>query len=77
VSEWLKEPVSKTGVPLTWDRGFESHPLREVQVNFENKKMTDGRWVLRRHEEFLRKGASASPKGSFGLAENPTLSAKC
>ena len=28
VSEWLKEPVSKTGVPLTWDRGFESHPLR-------------------------------------------------
>ncbi len=29
VSEWLKEPVSKTGVPRKWDRGFESHPLRQ------------------------------------------------
>ena len=29
VSEWLKEPVSKTGIPLSRDRGFESHPLRE------------------------------------------------
>ena len=37
VSEWLKEPVSKTGVPLTWDRGFESHPLRAVhEPNFSN-----------------------------------------
>ena len=27
VSEWFKEPLSKSGVPI-WDRGFESHPLR-------------------------------------------------
>ena len=27
VSEWFKEPLSKSGVPK-WDRGFESHPLR-------------------------------------------------
>ena len=28
VSEWLIEPVSKTGVRLLADRGFESRPLR-------------------------------------------------
>jgi hypothetical protein len=27
VSEWLNEPVSKTGVPIGY-RGFESRPLR-------------------------------------------------
>jgi hypothetical protein len=29
VSEWLNEPVSKTGVPIGY-RGFESRPLRWV-----------------------------------------------
>jgi hypothetical protein len=28
VSEWLIEPVSKTGVPFREHRGFESRPLR-------------------------------------------------
>ena len=28
VSEWLIEPVSKTGVPRVGYRGFESRPLR-------------------------------------------------
>ena len=29
VSEWFKEPVLKTGDPAR-DRGFESHPLRQL-----------------------------------------------
>jgi hypothetical protein len=28
VAEWLKAPLSKSGIPFTRDRGFESHPLR-------------------------------------------------
>ena len=29
VSEWFMEPVLKTGDPAR-DRGFESHPLRQI-----------------------------------------------
>jgi hypothetical protein len=28
VAEWLKAPLSKSGILFTRDRGFESHPLR-------------------------------------------------
>ena len=31
VSEWFKEPVLKTGDPAR-DRGFESHPLRHLNI---------------------------------------------
>ncbi len=34
---WLNGPDSKSGVPLFWDRGFESHPLR-----FGNDKIMKG-----------------------------------
>ena len=34
VSEWLIEPVSKTGVFLTEHRGFESRPLRFFSFKF-------------------------------------------
>jgi acetolactate synthase regulatory subunit len=30
VAEWLKAPLSKSGIPFVRDRGFESHPLRHV-----------------------------------------------
>ena len=29
VAEWLKAPLSKSGIPINRDRGFESHPLRQ------------------------------------------------
>ena len=32
VREWLNRAVSKTVVRLPADRGFESHPLRELAV---------------------------------------------
>ena len=28
MAEWLKAPVSKTGIPVTRYREFESHPIR-------------------------------------------------
>ena len=35
VAEWLKAPLSKSGIPRKRDRGFESHPLRHEQVVFQ------------------------------------------
>jgi hypothetical protein len=31
VAEWLKATVSKTVIPSYRDRGFESHPLRQLR----------------------------------------------
>ena len=41
VSEWLIEPVSKTGVFLTEHRGFESRPLRHYFDGINGRKSRD------------------------------------
>ena len=33
VAERLKAPVLKTGIPLNGERGFESHPLRQLSLS--------------------------------------------
>ena len=33
VAEWLKAPVSKTGISGNRDRGFESRPLRHTSYS--------------------------------------------
>jgi hypothetical protein len=35
VAEWLKAPLSKSGIPFTRDRGFESHPLRQIRYKMK------------------------------------------
>ena len=30
MAEWLKAPLSKSGILGSWDRGFESRPLRQL-----------------------------------------------
>ncbi len=41
VAEWLKAPLSKSGIPFTRDRGFESHPLRHFPLNTVNRASED------------------------------------
>lgn len=40
--EWLKRPVSKTGVPL-WYRGFEPHSLRQCIIGADFLSSENGK----------------------------------
>ena len=71
VAEWLKAPLSKSGIPRKRDRGFESHPLRHEQGYIS------GFYVLRRDvreaEGARLEIVCAVNRGAEG--SNPSLSA--
>ena len=83
VAEWLKAPLSKSGIPFTRDRGFESHPLRHFSAPKCSKALMPGdcrlHFSIRCGEmSELAEGARleivcAVNSGTVG--SNPTLSA--
>ena len=46
VAEWLKAPLSKSGIPFIRDRGFESHPLRHFHLAADISRNKGGRLAI-------------------------------
>ena len=80
VAEWLKAPLSKSGIPFTRDRGFESHPLRQSQFEKARRggRPVADRWIVCGEMSELAEGARLEIvcvvySGTEG--SNPSLSA--
>ena len=63
VSEWFKEPLSKSGVPI-WDRGFESHPLRGEVLEWTIRRA----WRARRGKPLVGSNPTLSASSPFRLS---------
>jgi hypothetical protein len=70
VAEWLKAPLSKSGIPFTRDRGFESHPLRHYFRPFERLDR-NGALMAQRRMPLLKCGEMSE------LAEGARLEIVC